>query len=118
MSGPVLDTALSPDSEAFRANAAHNRALADQLRADVAAAALGGGDASRARHVGRGKLLPRDRGDQLLDAGSPFLEIAQLAAHGRYGGDVAGAGIVAGIGRGHGRQVMIAAKDATVKGGP
>lgn len=117
MSGPVLDTALSPDSEAFRANAAHNRALADQLRADVAAAALGGGDASRARHVGRGKLLPRDRVDHLLDAGSPFLEIAQLAAHGLYGGDVAGAGIVAGIGRVHGRQVMIAANDATVKGG-
>jgi 3-methylcrotonyl-CoA carboxylase beta subunit len=117
VSGPVLDTALSPDSEAFRANAAHNRALADQLRADVAAAALGGGDASRARHVGRGKLLPRDRVDHLLDAGSPFLEIAQLAAHGLYGGDVAGAGIVAGIGRVHGRQVMIAANDATVKGG-
>jgi len=117
VSGPVLDTALSPDSEAFRANAAHNRALADQLRADVAAAALGGGDASRARHVGRGKLLPRDRVDHLLDAGSPFLEIGQLAAHGLYGGDVAGAGIVAGIGRVHGRQVMIAANDATVKGG-
>ena len=117
MSGPVLDTALSPDSEAFRANAAHNRALADQLRADVAAAALGGGDASRARHVGRGKLLPRDRVDHLLDAGSPFLEIGQLAANGLYGGDVAGAGIVAGIGRVHGRQVMIAANDATVKGG-
>ena len=117
MSGPVLDTALSPDSEAFRANAAHNRALADQLRADVAAAALGGGDASRARHVGRGKLLPRDRVDHLLDAGSPFLEIGQLAAHGLHGGDVAGAGIVAGIGRVHGRQVMIAANDATVKGG-
>ncbi|WP_394442398.1 carboxyl transferase domain-containing protein (plasmid) [Sphingobium naphthae] len=117
MSGPVLDTALSPDSEAFRANAAHNRALADQLRADVAAAALGGGDASRARHVGRGKLLPRDRVDHLLDAGSPFLEIGQLAAHGLYGGDIAGAGIVAGIGRVHGRQVMIAANDATVKGG-
>ena len=117
MSGPVLDTALSPDSEAFRANAAHNRALADQLRADVAAAALGGGDASRARQVGRGKLPPRDRVDHLRDAGSPFLEIAQRAAHGLYGGDVAGAGIVAGIGRVHGRQVMIAANDATVKGG-
>ncbi len=117
MSGPVLDTALSPDSEAFRANATHHRALADQLRADVAAAAQGGGDASRARHVGRGKLLPRDRVDHLLDAGSPCLEIGQLAANGLYGGDVAGAGIVAGIGRVHGRQVMIAANDATVKGG-
>ncbi|MBB3982614.1 3-methylcrotonyl-CoA carboxylase beta subunit [Sphingobium fontiphilum] len=117
MSGAPLDTALSPDSDSFRANAAHNRALAEQLRADVAAAALGGGEAARERHVGRGKLLPRDRVEYLLDAGSPFLEIGQLAAHGLYGGDVAGAGIVAGIGRVHGRQVMIAANDATVKGG-
>lgn len=117
MTGPVIDTALSSDSEGFRANAAHNRALAEQLRADVAAAALGGGEVARDRHVGRGKLLPRDRVENLLDAGSPFLEIGQLAANGLYGGDVAGAGIVAGIGRVHGRQVMIAANDATVKGG-
>ena len=117
MSGPVLDTALSPDSQAFRDNAAHNRALAEKLRADVAAAAMGGGDAARDRHRSRGKLLPRDRVENLLDAGSPFLEIGQLAANGLYGGGVAGAGIVAGIGRGHGRQVMIAANDATVKGG-
>ncbi|WP_300398061.1 carboxyl transferase domain-containing protein [uncultured Sphingobium sp.] len=117
MSGPVLDTALSPDSQAFRDNAAHNRALAEKLRADVAAAAMGGGDAARNRHRNRGKLLPRDRVENLLDAGSPFLEIGQLAANGLYGGGVAGAGIVAGIGRVHGRQVMIAANDATVKGG-
>ena len=117
MNGAPLDTALSPDSDSFRANAAHNRALAEQLRADVAAAALGGGETARERHVGRGKLLPRDRVENLLDVGSPFLEIGQLAAHGLYGGDVAGAGIVAGIGRVHGRQVMIAANDATVKGG-
>ena len=117
MSGPVLDTALSPDSQAFRDNAAHNRALAEKLRADVAAAAMGGGDAARDRHRSRGKLLPRDRVENLLDAGSPFLEIGQLAANGLYGGGVAGAGIVAGIGRVHGRQGMIAANDATVKGG-
>ncbi|MFC3443450.1 carboxyl transferase domain-containing protein [Sphingobium rhizovicinum] len=117
MSGRVIDTALSPDSDAFRANAAHNRALAAQLRADVASAALGGGDAARDRHVSRGKLLPRDRVDTLLDAGSPFLEIGQLAANGLYGDEVPGAGIVAGIGRVAGRQVMIAANDATVKGG-
>jgi 3-methylcrotonyl-CoA carboxylase beta subunit len=117
VSGPVLDTALSPDSQAFRDNAAHNRALAEKLRADVAAAAMGGGDAARDRHRSRGKLLPRDRVENLLDAGSPFLEIGQLAANGLYGGGVAGAGIVAGIGRVHGRQVMIAANDATVKGG-
>ncbi|HKY82892.1 MAG TPA: carboxyl transferase domain-containing protein [Sphingobium sp.] len=117
MSAPYIDSALSPESETFRTNVAHNRELAEQLRADVAAAALGGGTAARERHVSRGKLLPRDRVENLLDAGSPFLEIGQLAANGLYGGDVAGAGIVAGIGRVAGRQVMIAANDATVKGG-
>ncbi|WCT79483.1 carboxyl transferase domain-containing protein [Novosphingobium humi] len=113
----ILETGIAAESESFRANEAHNRALAEKLRADVAAAALGGGEAARQRHVGRGKLLARDRIDRLLDPGSPFLEIGQLAAHGLYGGDVAGAGIVAGIGRVAGRQVMIAANDATVKGG-
>jgi len=113
----ILETEIIRDSEAFRANEAHNRALAGKLRADVAVAALGGGEEARRRHVGRGKLLPRERVDRLLDLGSPFLEIGQLAAHGLYGGDVAGAGIVAGIGRVAGRQVMIAANDATVKGG-
>ncbi|WDF74602.1 carboxyl transferase domain-containing protein [Novosphingobium sp. KACC 22771] len=113
----ILETGIAADSDTFRANAAHNRALAEKLRADVAAAALGGGEAARQRHVGRGKLLARDRIDRLLDPGSPFLEIGQLAAHGLYGGEVAGAGIVAGIGRVAGRQVMIAANDATVKGG-
>ncbi|NOW47423.1 3-methylcrotonyl-CoA carboxylase beta subunit [Novosphingobium sp. SG751A] len=113
----ILESGITRESEAFRANEAHNRALAEKLRADVAAAALGGGEAARQRHVGRGKLLPRERIDRLLDPGSPFLEIGQLAAHGLYGGDVAGAGIVAGIGRVAGHQVMIAANDATVKGG-
>ncbi|MBN9145466.1 MULTISPECIES: carboxyl transferase domain-containing protein [unclassified Novosphingobium] len=113
----ILESGITSESETFRANEAHNRALAEKLRADVAAAALGGGETARQRHVGRGKLLPRERIDRLLDPGSPFLEIGQLAAHGLYGGDVAGAGIVAGIGRVAGRQVMIAANDATVKGG-
>ncbi|ETI63178.1 acetyl-CoA carboxylase subunit beta [Sphingobium sp. C100] len=117
MSAPVLDTKLALDSEVFRANAAHNRALADDLRAKVAAAARGGSDASRDRHVGRGKLLPRDRVERLLDPGSPFLEVGQLAANGLYGDEVPGAGIIAGIGRVSGRQVMIACNDATVKGG-
>jgi 3-methylcrotonyl-CoA carboxylase beta subunit len=117
MTGPTLETTITRDGEVFRANDAHNRALAEKLRADVAAAAMGGGEDARRRHVGRGKLLARDRIDRLLDPGSPFLEIGQLAAHGLYGGDVAGAGIVAGIGRVAGRQVMIAANDATVKGG-
>jgi 3-methylcrotonyl-CoA carboxylase beta subunit len=117
MSAPVLDTKLALDSEVFRANAAHNRALADDLRAKVAAAARGGSDTSRDRHVGRGKLLPRDRVERLLDPGSPFLEVGQLAANGLYGDEVPGAGIIAGIGRVSGRQVMIACNDATVKGG-
>ncbi|MDH7971976.1 carboxyl transferase domain-containing protein [Sphingomonas sp. AR_OL41] len=117
MSAPVLETRLSSDSETFRANAAHNRALAEKLRADVAQAALGGNDKSRERHTSRGKLLPRDRVERLLDPGSPFLEIGQLAANDLYDGEVPGAGMIAGIGRVSGRQCMIVCNDATVKGG-
>ena len=117
MSAPVLDTKLSPDSETFRANAAHNRALAETLRADVARTSLGGNEKSRERHSARGKLLPRDRVERLLDPGSPFLEIGQLAANGLYDDEVPGAGVIAGIGRVSGRQCMILCNDATVKGG-
>ncbi|GLR47426.1 carboxyl transferase domain-containing protein [Sphingomonas astaxanthinifaciens] len=117
MSAPRLDTKISPDSAEFRARAAHNRALADRLRADVAAAALGGNEKSRERHVSRGKLLPRERVERLLDPGSPFLEIGQLAANDLYDGEVPGAGLICGIGRVSGRQVMIVCNDATVKGG-
>jgi 3-methylcrotonyl-CoA carboxylase beta subunit len=117
MSAPVLDTKLSPESEQFRTNAAHNRALAERLRRDVAQTALGGNEKSRERHTARGKLLPRDRVERLLDPGSPFLEIGQLAACDMYEGEVPGAGMIAGIGRVSGRQVMIVCNDATVKGG-
>ena len=117
MSAPVLDTRLFPDSDQFRANAAHNRALVERLRADVATAALGGNEKSRERHTSRGKLLPRDRVERLLDPGSPFLEIGQLAACDLYHGEVPGAGMIAGIGRVSGRQAMIVCNDATVKGG-
>jgi len=117
MSAPVLDTKFSPDSEGFRANAAHNLALTQELRAKVAAAAQGGSQSARDKHVARGKLLPRDRVERLLDPGSPFLEIGQLAANGLYGDEVPGAGLIAGIGRVSGRQVMIGCNDATVKGG-
>ena len=117
MSAPVLDTKLSADSADFRANAEHNRALAEALRADVAKAALGGNEKSRERHTARGKLLPRDRVERLLDPGSPFLEIGQLAAFDLYEGEVPGAGMIAGIGRVSGRQCMIVCNDATVKGG-
>ena len=75
MSGPVLPSAVDTDSEAFRANATHNRALRDELWAKVATAALGGNEKSRERHTARGKLLPRDRVMRLLDPGSPFLEV-------------------------------------------
>ncbi|WP_375196880.1 carboxyl transferase domain-containing protein [Sphingobium sp.] len=117
MSAPVIDTKLSTESEAFRANAAHNRQLRDELHAKVAQAALGGSEAARAKHVARGKLLPRDRVERLLDPGSPFLELGQLTANGMYHGEVPGAGMIAGIGRVSGRQVMIVCNDATVKGG-
>jgi 3-methylcrotonyl-CoA carboxylase beta subunit len=117
MTAPVLPTAVNPDSETFRANAAHNRALRDDLWAKVAEAAVGGNAKSRERHVARGKLLPRERVERLLDPGSPFLEIGQLAANGMYEGDVHGASLIAGIGRVSGRQCMIVCNDATVKGG-
>ncbi|MDP3950983.1 MAG: carboxyl transferase domain-containing protein [Microbacterium sp.] len=91
--------------------------LAAELRERRAAAALGGPETSRTRHVSRGKLLPRERITRLLDEGSPFLEVAPLAAHGLYGGEAPGAGVIAGIGLVHGRHVMVVCNDATVKGG-
>ena len=84
MSAPVLDSKVQPDSPEFKANAAHHRALAERLRADVATASLGGPERARERHTARGKLLPRDRVERLLDPGSPFLEIGQLAANVLY----------------------------------
>ena len=117
MSAPVLATAAVPDSDAFKANAAHNRALAQALRAKAAVAARGGNEKSRERHAARGKLLPRERVERLLDPGSPFLEIGQLAAGGLYDDEVPGAGLIAGIGRISGRQCVIVCNDATVKGG-
>ncbi|MBK6801693.1 MAG: methylcrotonoyl-CoA carboxylase [Novosphingobium sp.] len=117
MSAPVLPTTLDLDDPQARARAAHNRALASELRTRVARAALGGDERSRERHVARGKLLPRERVERLLDPGSPLLELGQLAADGVYGEDIPGAGIITAIGRVSGRQCMIVANDATVKGG-
>ncbi|HZV19855.1 MAG TPA: carboxyl transferase domain-containing protein [Sphingobium sp.] len=117
MTAPILPTAIDPADADFLSRAAQNRALRDRLRADIAAASLGGGERARERHVARGKLLPRERLAQLLDPGSPFLEIGQLAAHNVYEDNIPGAGLIAGIGRVSGRQVMIACNDATVKGG-
>ncbi|MFV1363586.1 carboxyl transferase domain-containing protein [Mycolicibacterium elephantis] len=92
-------------------------ALVEQLRTKLATAALGGPERARERHVSRGKLLPRDRVDGLLDPGSPFLEVAALAADGMYDDECPGAGMITGIGRVSGRECMIVANDATVKGG-
>ncbi|MFN5615435.1 MAG: carboxyl transferase domain-containing protein [Brevundimonas sp.] len=114
---PKLSSAIDRHSPAFKALETHNRALRDELRARVAEAALGGPEASRDRHVKRGKLLPRDRVERLLDPGSPFLEVGQLAAFGLYGGEAPGAGMICGVGRVSGREVMIVANDPTVKGG-
>lgn len=113
----TLTTSAAPGSDNFAANDADHRALLSQLREKLATAALGGPERSRQRHLDRGKLLPRERIDQLLDEGSPFLEIAPLAADGLYDDECPGAGVIAGIGLIHGRQVVVISNDATVKGG-
>ncbi len=113
----MLPTSHDPASPEAQARAAHNRALAGELRARVAEAALGGNERARDRHTARGKLLPRERVERLLDPGSPFLEIGQLAANGMYDGDIPGAGLICGIGKVSGRRAMILCNDATVKGG-
>ena len=119
---PVLESKLNPRSADFIANATAMRALVDDLNAKIAKIALGGGEAARAKHTGRGKLLPRDRVGMLLDEGTPFLELSPLAALAMYpdrdGSDSAPcAGVIAGIGRVSGVDCMIVCNDATVKGG-
>ncbi len=113
----VLHSKVSPSSEEFKADDLAGEALAEDLRAQLERVALGGGERARERHTGRGKLLPRDRVDRLLDAGSPFLELSPMAAHGLYDDEAPGAGIITGIGRVSGRECVIVANDATVKGG-
>ncbi len=113
----ALESALDPRSAGFRANAEAMAALVAELRRIVDEIREGGGAAARARHRARGKLLPRERIRALIDPLSPFLELGQLAAYGMYGGEVPAAGIIAGIGRVAGRECMILANDATVKGG-
>lgn len=114
---PRLASKLDVKSESFVAQKAFNEALVNDLRAKVAETALGGPLSSREKHVARGKLLPRDRVERLLDPGSAFLEIGQLAAFELYGGEAPAAGMICGIGRVSGREVMIVANDPTVKGG-
>jgi 3-methylcrotonyl-CoA carboxylase beta subunit len=113
----VIASAISTRSEAFRANAEAMQALVDDLQEKVQRVKQGGGEKARERHAGRGKLLPRERVRRLLDPGSPFLELSQLAAYGMYDDEVPAAGLITGIGRVFGRECMIVANDATVKGG-
>ncbi len=113
----VLATKVRPGGKTFAANEAAHRALLDDLDAELARARAGGGPQAAERHTARGKLLARERVEQLLDFGAAFLELSPLAAHGLYDGDAPGAGIVAGVGRVHGREVVVVANDATVKGG-
>ncbi len=114
---PFLRTRVDPHSPEYRANATAMLTLTQELRNEVQRAAAGGSHAASAKHQGAGKLLPRERIRVLLDTGSPFLELSQLAAHGLYGGDIACAGILTGIGRIAGRECVVVANDPTVKGG-
>jgi 3-methylcrotonyl-CoA carboxylase beta subunit len=113
----ALETQLNARSADFQANASAMRGLVEDLQAQVEKAAAGGGETARARHTARGKLLPRDRVANLLDPGTPFLELAPLAAHGMYGDAAPAAGVIAGIGRVSGVDCIIVCNDATVKGG-
>ena len=113
----VLHSTLDTSSQDFQENVSRMRQLVGDLRGKVLEVNQGGGEAARARHLERGKLLPRDRIDRLLDPGAPFLELSPLAAYGMYGGDAPAGGIITGIGRVSGRECVIIANDATVKGG-
>jgi 3-methylcrotonyl-CoA carboxylase beta subunit len=112
----ILGTQLNPRSADFLANAAAMQALVNELHARCDQNALGGNE-RRAKHVARGKLLPRERVQRLLDPGTPFLELSPLAALNMYNNDAPGAGVIVGIGRVSGVDCMIVCNDATVKGG-
>ncbi|MGR3512529.1 MAG: carboxyl transferase domain-containing protein [Paracoccaceae bacterium] len=113
----ILKSQLAATSETFRANQAAHAALMETVKAASDMALAGGGDTARERHLARGKLLPRDRVAGLLDPGAPFLEIGHFAAHGLYDNAAPAAGVIAGVGRVQGREVMVVCNDATVKGG-
>ena len=114
---PVIKSKLNPRSEEFQANAGAMAARVADLRAKLERAAQGGDESARAKHVARGKLLPRERLRLLLDPGSPFLELSQLAAFGMYEDEAPGGGIITGVGRVSGRECVAVVNDATVKGG-
>jgi len=114
----IIESRISSRSAEFQQNRESMQALVDDLQSQVETIARGGGERAREKHLGRGKLLPRERIDKLIDPGTPFLEIAQFAGYQMYGEDnVAAGGLIAGIGRIHGLECMIVANDATVKGG-
>src|SRR4051812_28921237 len=114
---PAIETTLDPRAPGFRANRERMDGLVAELRQEVDRIRQGGGEQARQRHLARKKLLPRDRVRALIDPASPFLELSQLAAQDMYGGEVPSAGLIAGIGRVSGRECVIIANDATVKGG-
>jgi 3-methylcrotonyl-CoA carboxylase beta subunit len=114
---PAIKSSISPNSAAFKSNAEAMGKLVGELKEKMARAALGGDEKSRKRHTERGKLLPRERVERLIDPGSPFLELSPLAANGMYGGDIHAAGIITGIGRVQGRECIVVCNDATIKGG-
>ena len=114
---PQLQSSVDVNAAEFRANSERMRALVAELRARREEAALGGPERARARHIARGKLLPRDRVMNLIDPGSPFLELSPLAANGMYDDAINGAGVITGIGRIEGRECMIVCNDSTIKGG-
>lgn len=114
---PAISDAIDRNSDAFKENTEHLSGLVRDLKIQLAEVALGGGERARGKHLDRGKLLPRERVRALLDPGSPFLELAPMAAFGMYEGAAPSAGIIAGIGRIQGKEIMVVANDATVKGG-
>ena len=113
----VIQSKLSPNSADFQNNAAAMQTLVDDLKAKLGKISQGGSESARAKHVSRGKLLPRERVERLLDPGTPFLEVAPMAAYDMYDADIPAAGVIAGIGRVAGIDCMIVCNDATVKGG-
>src|SRR3979490_3095659 len=113
----ILESKLNPTSQEFRASVIAMRALVDDLRVKVTELARGGGEEARQKHLSRGKLLPRERVQRLLDPGTPFLELSPLAAYGMYDNAAPGAGVITGIGRVSGKECVIVCNDATVKGG-
>ena len=112
-----LETKLAPRSEEFKTNVAAMQSVVDDLKKKIDTIFQGGGTQAREKHLARGKLLPRDRVQMLLDPGTPFLELSQLAAFDMYNNDAPCAGVITGIGRISGQECVIVCNDATVKGG-